>query len=374
MPMGKVLKVVIIIFLFCFLGVLSITVYDLYFKPKTTELSVPKNSESTLPNEPLIEKGQYDFYNTLNDQEKELYESIEMMIQNFEEEIETENITLEEATKVFTAIRNDCPGYFWIGEFFAYGDGYNVTKVRMKYPYEETEKNRRQEEINKVIEGIKEGLPNSAGDYEKVRYIYDTIVKTTAYERNAEDQNIYSALVLKKSVCAGYAKTVQLLLKEIGIETSYVLGTIPKQGPHAWNIIKVNGGYYYLDATWGEFDIEDDSEPEKNIRYDYFCVNTQELLNTHEIDEKEMQYPVLTETAANYFVREGLVFNLNSIGDKVSFETKIKEAIHSGEKYFHFKGEDSEIMEKAEKIIGNILGDFYWYKDEQGTIITVVLY
>ena len=45
------------------------------------------------------------------------------------------------------------------------------------------------------------------------------------------------------------------LLQKCGIESAEVVGNVIKEsgerdGTHAWNIIKIDGDYYYLDTTW----------------------------------------------------------------------------------------------------------------------------
>ena len=58
------------------------------------------------------------------------------------------------------------------------------------------------------------------------KYIYEYLVNNVQYVEEAPDnQNIYSALVGKATVCAGYAKANQYLLNRMGIYCTYVIGT-----------------------------------------------------------------------------------------------------------------------------------------------------
>ena len=53
-----------------------------------------------------------------------------------------------------------------------------------------------------------------------------------------DNQNIYSALVGKRTVCAGYARSAQYLLQKMGMECIYVTGTCANGEAHAWNQVK----------------------------------------------------------------------------------------------------------------------------------------
>ena len=179
---------------------------------------------------------------------------------------------------------------------------YNVTK-------EEAQK--RAGEIEIAARQILESVPENSSDYEKIKYIYDTVIRNTDYDLDAPDnQNIYSVLVGRSSVCQGYSETMQYLLLKEGIECGLVQGEVNDGEPHAWNFVKADGEYYYVDATWGDISYQNmagdgNSDPADYVNYDYFCVTTEELLRTHRITE-ELEMPLCTAKEDNYFMREGL--------------------------------------------------------------------
>ena len=101
-------------------------------------------------------------------------------------------------------------------------------------------------------------------DYEKVKEIYSYITSTVAYDYDVyspfhggfrgdySGDKISHALLDKKAVCSGLTKTMKYLFDLVGIESdvrqaevltnySYLL--------HDWNVVKLNGKYYNLDAT-----------------------------------------------------------------------------------------------------------------------------
>ena len=115
-------------------------------------------------------------------------------------------------------------------------------------------------EINKVLEEL--NLWNST-DYEKVKGVYDYICANVKYdfenydkEMYEDDPNMsylhhstYSAIILKKTVCQGYATLLYRMLLELGIDSRYITGMADNEY-HAWNIVCLDGKYYNLDSTY----------------------------------------------------------------------------------------------------------------------------
>lgn len=99
---------------------------------------------------------------------------------------------------------------------------------------------------------------NGKSDYEKIKAIYDYVCQNVRYSEylfdpdynpeSPEGRVIYStygALVNNSAVCQGFAGAMYRLLLEAGIDNRIVAGD-----GHGWNIVKLDGKYYCLDATW----------------------------------------------------------------------------------------------------------------------------
>ena len=100
----------------------------------------------------------------------------------------------------------------------------------------------------------------------------------------------------------------------MSIECCLVLGEVEGGEGHAWNLVKLDGEYYYMDPTWGDasYRMEDEVEitspyPLPEINYDYLNVTTQQLLKTHTLDHI-VPLPECTSNVNNYYVREGCMF------------------------------------------------------------------
>ena len=93
-------------------------------------------------------------------------------------------------------------------------------------------------------------------DYEAVSAIYDYICSTVSYDNdNLNDDSYtlkftaYAALINKTAVCQGYSLLFYRLCLEAGIDARIIAGST-SNGDHGWNIVNIDGTYYYSDTTW----------------------------------------------------------------------------------------------------------------------------
>lgn len=272
----------------------------------------------------LAEEASIYAYNSLTDTERIWYRDIEEILGTFGTEQKISRVCLEsglddsDIDRIFQCVLNDHPELFYVEgySYVKYTRGSKITSILFSGSYTmdfDTAVERRAQ-IEAAAEEILAKIPEDASDYEKVKYVYETLIRNTEYRLDAPDnQNIYSVFINHTSVCQGYAKATQYLLDRLGIECVLVLGTVDTGEVHAWNLVKLDGSYYYVDTTWGDAsyqisgggEISDYSMPE--INYDYLCVTTAELLRTHFLSG-QLPMPVCDATDDNYYVQEGALF------------------------------------------------------------------
>lgn len=102
-------------------------------------------------------------------------------------------------------------------------------------------------EADKVLSSV---VTDEMTDYEKECAIYLYVVDNVAYGYIDGDQenSAYSArgaLIHKKCVCMGFSNALCLLMNKAGIECI----SINDNADHAWNIVKLDDGYYHVDAS-----------------------------------------------------------------------------------------------------------------------------
>ena len=271
----------------------------------------------------LLEEGGSRFaYESLDAQEQIWYGEIEQALGEMTDTVKLstepigQGLDEQDIDRIFQCVLIDHPEIF-------YTTGYTYTKYSrgdrtVGIDFAGTYSLPREEAVNKAeeirgraLEWLSD-IPSDASEYDKVKAVYEKIIFSTDYDLNASDnQNIASVFLGNSSVCQGYAKATQYLLNHLGVMCTLVQGTVDTGEAHAWNLVRVDGDYYYVDTTWGDasYRMEDGSGQEElpEINYDYLCVTTQELLRTHCI-ESVVAMPECTATQANYYVREGVYF------------------------------------------------------------------
>ena len=257
-------------------------------------------------------------YSNLEITQQNLYVEILFALENYIEEMEVSSKDTAEIDKVFQYVLIDHPEIFYADgySFIKYTVGEELQKITFKgtYVYDWEEKEILQAEIQTAALELLKNLPSTATDYEKVKYVYETIINQTEYSLEAKDnQNICSVFLGQASVCQGYAKAVQYLLEMLQIPTTLVMGTVETGEAHAWNMVKINNNHYFVDATWGDASYrelsqeENESKSTTTINYDYLCVTTKDISRTHSVGDI-LPVPICDSMEANYYVLEGAYF------------------------------------------------------------------
>lgn len=219
---------------------------------------------------------------------------------------------------VFACVMNDHPEFFYVNgyQYTEYTLGDTVTGITFSGTYSMTAAEAEQTRlmVEQRLAECLEQAPLQEDEYSTVKYLYEWLINHTEYDPAAENnQNICSVFLQGRSVCQGYAKAMQYMLQAADIQCVLVTGFTDGER-HGWNLVRVNGEYYYLDPTWGDASYASGSADNvldayvPAINYDYFLVTTDEITRTHSI-EKAVELPECTAVADNYFVREGLYFD-----------------------------------------------------------------
>lgn len=137
---------------------------------------------------------------------------------------------------------------------------------------------------------------DDAGDYEKICAIYDYICENVTYgdPDSTLDHTAYAALVNGTAVCQGYANLFYRLALELDVDARLIAGTCD-EGDHGWNIIKLGGKYYNVDATWDAVYAQADQDYAYFLKCDADYVNhvrAAEYLTT----DFQTKYPMATRS------------------------------------------------------------------------------
>ena len=120
------------------------------------------------------------------------------------------------------------------------------------------------QKMNTAVDTILASAPTTT-DYDKIVYFNDWLKENNTYNQTHFENNnyplahgAYSAFTSNNDeptgpVCQGYAYALKYLCDKVGIENVVVSGilyqTNAAPGPHAWNLIKLDGNWYAVDVT-----------------------------------------------------------------------------------------------------------------------------
>jgi len=297
------------------------------------------------------------YYGQLSEEEQLIYREIYQGVLEHEEAIIVHGTDPNYVNSILEPIVYDFPELFWIdgaSSATSYDEsllkeGYTIIKPVYLYTKEESEQ--REAFIEQEKEAILSAIPESYGEYETIKYLYDYLVDRLDYVEGAPDnQNICSALIQNETVCAGYAKTLQYLLSEMDLYSIYVVGDVTDEtgtDGHAWNIVRCNGNYYNVDVTWADpIQEENDYIMERERIYDYLLCSDAELADTHSADRAYF-YPSCMMEDLNYYRLQGAYYE--SV-DYYALLNRMKESIRNKADSVTFKLSE-EIYEQGKNLI-----------------------
>lgn len=315
-------------------------------------------------------------YGQLTEEEKQVYSEILTSLTECKKETKLTTKNPAVIDKAFHCVMNDHPEIFYVDgyNYTEYSRGSNIEKIVFSgdYLYDDKEIEKRRARIEEAASQILAGTPSGADEYQIVKYVYETIVRNTEYDLQSEDnQNICSVFLNGRSVCQGYAKAVQYLLQKKGIQALLVTGTVKSGGGHAWNLVSVNGNWYYLDSTWGDayYLLGGESgnpvtQKTSAVNYDYLCVTTEQLGATHTIN-MPVPMPQCVATQDNYYVREGLYFECY---DEERIRSLFATAIGTGKETVTIKCSDGAVYSSVCTELLSNQKIFEFYHTTDGTI------
>lgn len=364
------------IFIGIALGATSIIIYtsiagnnnvlDSFIKKDSQQMMSQSNKIDDTVSKTYVTDMDYQ-YSQLQETDRTLYIEILSALQNHIEERKLSTTDESSIDKVFTCVMYDHPEIFYV-------DGYQYVKVaenneltdiifKGNYTMTKEEVNSYQPRVENYISKCIAGIP-SGDDYSKIKYIYDYVISNTEYDRMAaSNQTILSAMINGRSVCNGYAKTMQLLLQKAGIRCTVVTGVANNEA-HIWNLVYSDGEWYHVDPTWGDSSYlihSNGNIKESVITYENFMVTTDEISKSHKIN-MNIEIPLCTATDDNYYVREG---SLIESYDAEKIGLIFNRAFTSDKGYITLKCKDlqsfNEVKEKliTEQEVFKLLGDEY---------------
>lgn len=302
----------------------------------------------------------YFYYERLTETHQKAYSLLLDAVLNHREVLEVEGCTFDDMVKIVECIKYDHPELFWFKTCNVAGR--TITPL---YCATAEEVQLLQKRMDEVIPKYLDGIDDTMSAYDVALRLHVKIISSVDYDsialdkqerQGGPDQNeidhlrtICGVFLDGKAVCEGYARAMQYLLQKCGVECAEICGNVHKDsgdegGPHAWNVIKLDGDYYYLDTTWDDSSNTVQTVKSNDLGFDYFGITTDELMRTRAVDLCPVEAPKCTATRCNYFYHNGLVLDVYDLN-------KIKEiaqtAAKNGCKSFTFKCKTKALFDQA---------------------------
>ena len=84
--------------------------------------------------------------------------------------------------------------------------------------------------------------------YEKEVAAHNLICDNLSYVKGTYDQSLYSAVIQRQTVCAGYSQLMTAMMNAVNVPTVTMFSS-----NHAWNKVLLDDGQYYaVDVTWDD--------------------------------------------------------------------------------------------------------------------------
>ena len=172
-------------------------------------------------------------------------------------DISSYKIPEEKIAAVFANVVNTSPELFYVTGAFSYSFDYQNYVQLIEPEYYSYYSAGSRDIFDARVEEILKKVPDKATDLEKLLILHDHIVTHCEYDHSQSKPGVFDAygcLVNGLAVCQGYSEGYHVLLKKLGIPCKTVYS---RDLAHTWNLIKLNGKWYYVDVTYDDPDTSD---------------------------------------------------------------------------------------------------------------------
>ena len=227
------------------------------------------------------------YYSKMNKMQQAAYHAICQGVLQMEKEIQVPRMSGEELYNVFFRMRLDHPEIFWATGFkYRYYQESPNIQFLPEYLFDRAKVKEHQKAMKSRVEKLARPA-QKLSESEKEKYIHDFICENVKYDKLKKpySHEIIGPLGQGVGVCEGIAKAVKVLCDELGVWCMIAIcGNNPDKGikyRHTWNIVRINGKYYHLDATFDNTLTRKCAIGEE-IRYDYFNLEDKSIFRDHE--------------------------------------------------------------------------------------------
>ncbi|MCL1792161.1 MAG: hypothetical protein FWG40_12630 [Peptococcaceae bacterium] len=336
-------------------------------------------------------------YRSLADEHKEIYNKIHVAVQNYHRFVDLRNqpIPINEFLRIFYFYIDDHPEAFWVNphvDNFYYDkseemsigvilqymttdtiDRFNNITGEMDTRVSDSEITSLREAFNAKINQILEHISPEDNELMRELKIFNYIADTVKYdddlagEIKSRDsvtrpirQSAYGAVMENTTVCSGFSKLFLLLTNTVGLECLTQYGRLEGDG-HQWNVIRINGDYYNIDATEPIITFQDNTY----INYSFFNVPDSVITKTHIIkpaylidSNYQVSYDVPECTATKDSFDTFFAINASGSLNQRDFQQKIERLYTYNLTGLHFNFPEGSTQNTVQRYFNNNANQF----------------
>ncbi len=206
-------------------------------------------------------------HDALEGREKAVYEELDKAVRSQGTIVYCQDLTIDQGMAIDDAYRFDNPDCWWFHDNWTL---YVNKKTGMCDSFRNDNMSTMfsLSEIDACNMAIKSHTPKiSVGaadsDYDVALKIHNWICDNVAYmpsdsgDPKDHATDIYGVFVEGEAVCEGYTMAFTYLCRQYGLDCFGLMGTTVNTTDdylHSWNMVKVDGSWYFVDVTWDDTD------------------------------------------------------------------------------------------------------------------------
>ncbi len=272
------------------------------------------------------------YYSQMNKQQQRIYQVIKSGLESLSQSFDVQRMEGTELSDIFYKLRLDCPEIFYASTFhYSFYEDSTLVKIKPVYLFEKNKIREHQMAMSARVEKLARVVKDKS-DWEKEQYIHDFICENVTYDKLKKQYSheILGPLGQGVGVCEGIAKTVKILCDQLSIPC---IVAISENNPekrikyrHAWNVVRINGVWNHLDATF------DNTLGKRDVRYDYFNLDDKSIFKDHE----PVIYKIPACSEGNHFYYKEKKLSFTKLEDVAK---RCQQAIKKGKVLiFHWRG------------------------------------
>lgn len=273
------------------------------------------------------------YYDLLNKQQQKAYYAMKVGLESLAPSFPVPRLEHQELADVYFLLRLDHPKIFYSVnyKYRYYPDSENIEMIP-EYLFQKNKIIEHQKAMEARVKKLAKQAEKMS-ELEKEMFIHDFICENVHYDKLKKpySHEIIGPLGHGVGVCEGIAKSVKILCDELGI---WCMIAISERNPdknikyrHAWNVLKIGGKYYHLDATF-----DNSLGKGERVRHDYFNLSDSQVFRDHE--PVIWRTPICEDGDHTYYREKKLSFTKYE-----DVRKRAAQAVKKGKEFlFHWRG------------------------------------